>query len=121
MMKTMIVSLALLGFVHSAQADIPIPHNPQAQSEVASHTYSGTKAEKKWNSIESDVLQGSVSGFTGHAESYKVERSEDGLKQTVCTEISNLKTHTPSQYSCTSQKSLNGEPLPKFVPVHHMG
>lgn len=120
-MKTMIAALMLFGFANSALADIPIPHNPRAQSEVSSRTYSGDQAAAKWASIQSQVLRGSVSGWTGQAESYKVERSEDGLSQTVCTEISNFRTKEEPKYSCTAQKSLNGKALPKFVPEIRMG
>jgi hypothetical protein len=56
------------------------------------------------------------------ADSFKVERSEDGETQTICTKIVSWKNaEIPAKYSCTRQESLNGEQLPKFVVHKHMG
>jgi hypothetical protein len=121
-MKTMITALMLVGLVSTAKADIPPHHNPHAGTESKSETYSGPRAERKWNNIKTPVLRGSVSGWTGDAEAWKVERSEDGLEQTVCSQVTNFRNKKkPAKYSCTEEVSLDGKPLPKFVPPHHMG
>jgi hypothetical protein len=121
-MKTMIAIFMVAGLVSTAKADIPPHHNPHAGTESKSETYSGPRAERKWSNIRTAVLPGSVSGWSGQAESWKVERSADGLEQTVCSKVTNFRNKkTPAKYSCTEEDSLNGKPLPKFVPPHRMG
>lgn len=120
-MKSIFTLLAVIGFAQFAAADIPLPHNANHQTESRSVTYSGPRAEAKWNVIQSEVIPGSSSGWSGENESYKVERSEDGLVQTVCSKKVNFRTNAEPVYSCTKEKSLNGQALPVFLPPIRMG
>jgi hypothetical protein len=119
-MKYAVATIAFVG-MSWAYADIPLPHNPAQQTESTSVTYSGIKAQQEFDSIAGNVIPGSSSGWSGEVESYKVERSQDGLEQTVCSLITNYRTKVAPKYSCTQEISLNGQPLPIFKPIIRMG
>ena len=120
-MKRTIAIIAILGLSQFASADIPLPHNPAAQTESKSVTYSGKKAEAKYESIVGQEILGASSGWSGDVETYKVERSEDGLVQTVCSKQYNMRTHMAPIYSCTKETSTNEGVLPVFHPTPRMG
>ena len=120
-MKKMIAILAILGASQFATADIPLPHNPAKQTESKSSTYSGARAEAKYASISGQEIVGASSGWTGDMQTYKVERSSDGLEQTVCSKQYNSRNKMAPVYSCTKEESENGQPLPEFVVHPRMG
>jgi hypothetical protein len=118
-MKAFLCSALLLGATTIASADIPVPHNPAAQTESTSSTFSGTRAQTAFNSITSEEQPGTTT--LCESSSYKVSRSDDGLTQLVCSASDNRCGHPGTQFSCTKEESTNGQPLPKFVPVRVMG
>ncbi len=118
-MKSMIVVASLISVVSFSQfasADIPLPH---VTSQTT--TYGGSTAEAMYNSINTPVIPGYSSGYTGFVQNYKVQRSADGLQQVVCTESSNYRERVIPAYSCTVEKSSNGQPVPVFHPLIRMG
>jgi hypothetical protein len=118
-MKSVIAALMLLSFAHVASADIPMPHT---QSGISTRMYAGQPAAEKWSSMSSlQVVQRGNSGWDGSTFETKVERSQDGLQQTICKKSSNSRTNSTPTFSCTVQTSLNGQPLPKLQSEVRMG
>lgn len=120
-MKNVFAVIAILGLTLSSFADIPLPHNGSHQTESSSRTFSGVQAKQTWTSIRSSEIRGSSNGWAGYSETYKVLRSEDGLNQTVCSKQTFFRGNQAPLFSCTVEKSVNGRPLPVFVPVIRMG
>ena len=110
-MKASLLFLAILATVGSVNADIPMKGQ-----DVKTYVYGGDQAAQKYASINSPVIPGNSSGWSGEAQDYKVERSADGLMQTVCTRNYNYRNKIAPSFNCVATKSLNGKPVPVFVP-----
>lgn len=116
-MKRVLLMCVMLGAV-SAVADIPLP----TDRNVSTKTYDGKEAKAKYKSILGESVGGYTSGWTGKSVSFKVERSEDGLAQTVCEKHTNFRNpRIKPTYTCTDSVSQNGKPLPVFKAPHRVG
>jgi hypothetical protein len=113
-MKVFITLATLVLAMVTANADIIRPGN------IATRTYTGKKAEKMYNAQGGQVLMGD--SLRTRTSSYKVWRSDDGLKQTICEKISYFApTGGLTEYRCTVQKSNDGAEVPVFNPPRRLG
>jgi hypothetical protein len=102
-----VLSLSSVGLAQSA---------PTTSQEVKSHTYTGSKAEAEYGKIAGEGIVNGPIGLCDHT-AYKVQRSENGLQQTECTEMSgNAECGNANfvKYTCTETESLDGQPLPRI-------
>jgi hypothetical protein len=97
-----------------ASADILRPGNIKTTNIVgkrAAHLYETMAGP----SMPGDQLRTQVS-------SYKVERSENGLRQVVCEKTLYWRgVSKPPSYRCTTQQSLDGRQVPRFRPIRRLG
>jgi hypothetical protein len=86
--------------------------------DIDTRTVTGEAAEHLMQTMGGQSLPGS-SLRTSHS-TYQVKRESDGLKQIICeATTSNITGKT--DYRCTIETSLNGEPVPVFKPVIRLG
>ncbi len=112
MLSKLIILILSISAVEVSFADIPT-HG----ETMKTYSYSGPKAQAKYTAITGKVIPGNTSGWTGEAQAFKVERAQDGLTQTVCSIKYNFRNESaPKTFDCVFTKSLNGQPVPKFVP-----
>jgi hypothetical protein len=111
-MKKIILAFVLIG-ITSASADIIRPSN------IKTRSLTGTAAKELFSSLGGESIPGD--SLRTESSSYKVSRSDDGLKQTVCEETIYV-SRKPSLYRCTVQKSVDGVPVPVFTaPLRRLG
>jgi len=112
-MKTTIFATALL-LVSMAHADILRPSN------ISTSTITGDAAQSLYERIPGPALRGDA--LRTEYSNYKVQRSEDGLKQAVCEQINySIPAAKKTVYTCTVQQSKDGQQIPVFHPVIRMG
>ena len=111
-MKTTIFAVTLL-VASMASADILRP------GKVATKTITGGPAQSLYASLPGPAKMSS--SLRTEFSQYKVQRSEDGLNQVVCEETTHNLPPRDKTYTCTIQKSKDGNPLPVYRPFIRMG
>jgi hypothetical protein len=99
-MNALALMLSLL-LSHSASAE---------QSEMKVTVITGAEAEELYKSMGGHARNGGDTEAT--SQKFKVERSDNGLKQTVCTETFNDVSGRKS-YKCKKEESTDGKELPE--------
>ena len=111
-MKFVFIALTILS-TSASFADIR-----RVNPDIDTRTISGAQAEHLMKTMGGESLPGD-SLRTSHS-TYQVKREEDGLKQIICeATTSNLTSKT--EYRCTIETSLNGQPVPVFHPARRLG
>ena len=113
-MKLALLAAAVLMTASMASADILRPGNIRTTNIV------GPRAASLYERMAGPTLPGDQ--LRTRVSSYKVERSQDGLRQVVCEKTSYWGgVRKAPDYRCTTQQSLDGRPVPRFRPVRRLG